>query len=43
VAKIVPALPKSKRPSWGALSGKVFRIADDFDDAMGDQGWNVAQ
>jgi len=43
VAKIVPAREKGTHPSWGALSGQVLHIAEDFDEPMGDQDWDAAQ
>lgn len=43
VAKIVPARKKGRHPSWGALSGQVLRISEDFDEPMGDRDWDAAQ
>ncbi len=43
VAKIVPTRQKGMHPSWGALSGRVLHIAEDFDVPLGDQDWDAAQ
>ncbi len=43
VAKIIPATEVGKHPAWGALSGQVVSIDEDFDEAMGDSDWDAAQ
>ena len=43
VAKVISTRQKGVHPSWGALSGRVLHVAEDFDAPMGDQEWDASQ
>lgn len=43
IAKVVPALERDRHPAWGALSGHVISISEDFDLPLGDEDWEAAE
>ena len=44
IAVVSPPPPEPKvNPAWGSMRNTVLRVAEDFDDPLGDEEWEAAR